>query len=222
MPDNDPHSLGKGLVRIHLVITRGIEVARQRTHACAHGEPADTSLAAGFADYLQALVSVVHAHHTAEDEIAYPSFRDRFPDAPWALIAEEHAAIAPLLDQLGDQAGGIRRDGSPDAWERAAGTLDKLADVWAPHYQREQVHFTLPALANALSLEEQTTMLERIAAHNQDRAKPDYLVVPFILYNLEGDDRRGMAAAFPPVVTEQLVPVVWQDKWSPMKPFLLG
>jgi len=39
---------------------------------------------------------------------------------------------------------------------------------------------------------------------------------------VDGDERRRMGALFPPVVTEQLVPVVWQDKWSPMKPFLLA
>jgi hypothetical protein len=30
------------------------------------------------------------------------------------------------------------------------------------------------------------------------------------------------SAFFPPVVTEQLVPSVWVDEWSPMKPFLLA
>jgi len=38
--------------------------------------------------------------------------------------------------------------------------------------------------------------------------EPD-MVVPFLLYNLDGDERRAMGALFPPVVTGQLVPIVW-------------
>ncbi len=51
---------------------------------------------------------------------------------------------------------------------------------------------------------------------------PDYLVVPFLLYNLSPEDRATMSAEMPPVVTQQLVPVVWKEKWQPMSPFLLG
>ena len=42
-----------------------------------------------------------------------------------------------------------------------------------------------------------------------------------MLYNLSGEERAAMWAAMGPVVTEQLVPVAWKDKWAPMKPFLL-
>jgi hypothetical protein len=42
-----------------------------------------------------------------------------------------------------------------------------------------------------------------------------------MLFNLSPQDRAAFAQAMPPVVTEQLVPVAWRDKWAPMKPFLL-
>jgi hypothetical protein len=57
--------------------------------------------------------------------------------------------------------------------------------------------------------------------HAQQHTVPDYLIVPFLLYNLPPDKRTFFAGEMPPVVTEQLVPVAWKDKWAPMKPFLV-
>jgi hemerythrin-like domain-containing protein len=221
-PDTERHGLAKGLNRIHLVISRGVAVARRQSHAYASGEAAEPSVAAGFADYLRALVSVLHGHHTVEDEVAFPALRDRFPDAPWDLLVEEHRAVAPVLADLEGHAERIRQQPSPDTWASAAETLDRLAALWDPHYQREEAYFTVPVLARVVPHDEQAGLVAKMAAHSQQHTGPDYLVVPFLLYNLDGDERRAMSALFPPVVTEQLVPVVWQEKWSPMKPFLLG
>ena len=220
MPDE--HGLAKGLVRIHLVISRGVGVARQRSHAYASGEPAEPSVTAGFAEYLRALVSVLHGHHTAEDEVTFPALRDRFPDAPWDLLLEEHRAVVPVLADLEGHAARIRQQPSPDTWASAAETLDRLAALWATHYQREEAYFTVPVLARLVPQDEQAGLVAKMAAHSQQHTGPDYLVVPFLLYNLDGDERRRMTALFPPVVTEQLVPIVWQEKWSAMKPFLLA
>jgi hypothetical protein len=50
---------------------------------------------------------------------------------------------------------------------------------------------------------------------------PDYLVVPFVLYNLSPEQRAILAAEMPPIVTQQLVPIAWKAQWEPMSPFLL-
>jgi hemerythrin-like domain-containing protein len=222
MSDNDTNGLAGDLIRIHKVISRGVEVSRQRSHAYADGEQAPPSVVAGFADYLQALVSVLHAHHTGEEEIAFPVLQGRFPDAPWELLVEEHRAVVPLLADLEAAVARIRQQALLDAWPAAAGTLDQLASVWDPHHQREEAYFTTPDAARAVPADEQAALAAKLAAHGQQHAGPDYLVLPFLLYNLDGDERRAMQAQFPPVVTEQLVPVVWRDKWSAMKPFLLA
>jgi hypothetical protein len=56
----------------------------------------------------------------------------------------------------------------------------------------------------------------------QEHAKPDYLVVPFTLYNLPPLERTFMARALPPSVVQELVPGPGKEKWQPMAPFLLG
>lgn len=55
----------------------------------------------------------------------------------------------------------------------------------------------------------------------QEHTGPEYLVVPFVLYNLTTEDRAITAQGLPAIVTEQLVPIEWKDKWAPMQPFLL-
>jgi hypothetical protein len=47
------------------------------------------------------------------------------------------------------------------------------------------------------------------------------LVVPFLLYNLPPEERAVFSQGMPPIVIQELVPVAWKEKWSPMKPFLL-
>ncbi len=55
----------------------------------------------------------------------------------------------------------------------------------------------------------------------QENTGPAYLVVPFALYNSSPEDRAILAQGFPEMVTQQLVPIDWKDKWISMQPFLL-
>ncbi len=219
---DESHNLARGLLRIHQVITRGVEVACRQSRAYAGGEPVGPALAAGFADYLQALVSVLHGHHTGEDEVAFPALRGRFPEVPWDLLSEEHRTVVPILADINGRAASIRQQPSPDSWTTVASLLERLAALWETHRRREETHLTVSKVDALVPADEQAALVARLSAHSQEHSGPAHLVVPFVLYNLAGSDRRAMGALFPPVVTEQLVPVVWQEKWSPMKPFLLG
>jgi hypothetical protein len=55
----------------------------------------------------------------------------------------------------------------------------------------------------------------------QEHTGPAYLVMPFVLYNLSPEDRAITSQGFPEMVTKQLVPIDWKDKWVSMQPFLL-
>jgi len=50
---------------------------------------------------------------------------------------------------------------------------------------------------------------------------PDYLVMPFILYNLPKQDREALAGMLPPIITQKLVATDWKPKWESMKRYLL-
>jgi len=45
--------------------------------------------------------------------------------------------------------------------------------------------------------------------------------MPFIIYNLEEEERVKLARLLPQVVLEQLIPGPWKAIWAPMSPFLL-
>ena len=62
---------------------------------------------------------------------------------------------------------------------------------------------------------------QKAAAHSAAHAQPAPWAVPFLLYNLEMEDRAHFLSVMPAELTQQLVPVVWKDEWAAMKPFLL-
>ena len=53
-----------------------------------------------------------------------------------------------------------------------------------------------------------------MSQHRPGGGPPDPVVVPFILYDLPAEDRAIMAPHMPPVVTQELVPVVWKEHWA--------
>jgi hemerythrin-like domain-containing protein len=205
------------LVRIHRVITRGLEVSIRHSRA-----PLDAATAAGFVSYVQTLAWVLHGHHVGEDDVAFPYFRQKLIDAPYDLLVTEHERmqaildeVKPMIDRLAVEPG----DGGSLAFLHQA--LSRLAGIWQPHIRREESHLTAQAIGAVAGAEEQMSLAKGLAQHAQSSSGPDYLAVPFVLYNLSAEDRAGMVRVMPPEVTQHLVPVVWKDQWAPLKPFLL-
>ena len=99
--------------------------------------------------------------------------------------------------------------------------LTKVREIWHPHIRKEEGHLSPEKADELLNVEEQIELGKKFAQHTQQHAGPDYLVVPFLLYNLPGEERAIFSQGMPPIVTQQLVPVVWKEQWEPMLPFLL-
>ena len=51
------------------------------------------------------------------------------------------------------------------------------------------VWLSAESAAQMLSDEEQIQLGQRFAQHSAEHSQPDYLVVPFMLYNVEPEDR---------------------------------
>ncbi len=210
------------LLRVHAIITRALGVSADYCAAAATGRSdADSPAHEGFFTYTDALASYLHSHHLTEDEIAFPYFREKVPDMPYDRLAEDHRLIAAAIDEIVHVVA-IGRAGDRERAKQDVGRiLVTISTIWPAHIGEEEKYVTRERLDAVVSSEEQTLLNERIMEHVRTHAVPDYLVVPFVLYNLPAPARAVMAGKFPPVVTEQLVPVVWAGKWSPMKPFLL-
>jgi hemerythrin-like domain-containing protein len=205
------------LVRIHRVITRGLEVSIRHSRA-----PLRAATAAGFVTYVQTLAWVLHGHHVGEDQAAFPFFRQKQIDAPYLLLVAEHGQMQAILDEVKPAVDRLAAEpGDRKSLAFVHQALSQLAGVWHPHIAREEAHLTSQAIAAAIGVEEQMSLAKGFAEHAQQNSGPNYLAVPFVLYNLSAEDRAGMVRVMPPEVTQHLVPVVWKDQWAPMKPFLL-
>jgi hypothetical protein len=131
--------------------------------------------------------------------------------------------MVPVLDRMRANADEVA------ASERPAGALNSLREtalhlnsLWRPHIAKEEQDFSIGILAEHLEPAEHEQLIGALGADSQKRLDPPFLAMPFVLYNLPPEERAYFASFLPPVVTQQLVPVTWQDLWAPMKPFLLA
>ncbi len=210
-----------GLLRIHAVITRALEVTAEYCSAAAGPDVSSPSVHEEFFTYVEALGAVLHGHHTTEDELTFPYLRERIPDLPYDRLTAEHQQVAAAVQEIAD-AIAAGRSGDREGGKQAVGrSLTRISQVWGRHIADEERFITPERIDATVSVEEQQRLVDRIAEHMRTHATPDYLAMPFVLYNLPPSERAAMAAMLPPVVTQQLVPIVWADKWRPMKRFLL-
>ncbi len=85
----------------------------------------------------------------------------------------------------------------------------------------EQTAFSAEAIAGVMTMDEQSELSAALSKHAQEHAGAPFYALPFVLFNLEIEDRAEMAAHMPKMVIEELIPGEWKLKWMPMKPFLL-
>jgi len=208
------------LIRIHKVITRGINVGITKgTEYFQNGLP-QPQILLGYTTYTLSFASVLRAHHQGEDQVAFPILRIKLPSAPYDLLTANHREMESLLvtiHQAIEDLTGAPEDGMRGIVEN----LGKVWAIWKKHIFWEELHFSMDAIGAVMDLETQGELSKAMAKFSQEHSEPSYWVVPFILFNLELEDRVSMAATFPPMVTDELVPKVWKEQWEPMKPFLL-
>lgn len=176
----------------------------------------------GFISYVRSLASVLHAHHLTEDDLAFPYFRDKMPDTPFDSLTADHQEMTPLLEKIDGLIENVEADAqAAGPLNDLNGALAQVRDLWHPHIELEEDHLSPEKADELLGMEEQIELGKKFAQHSQEHAGPDHLVVPFLLHNLPPEERAILSQGMPPIVIQELVPVVWKEKWSPMKPFLL-
>jgi hemerythrin-like domain-containing protein len=219
--ENSKPSLAQDLLRIHRVITRGLDISITRGEVFIHEGFPDATVLKGYTDYVQSLVTVLDAHHTTEDELAFPFFKEKIPDAPYSQLALEHEEMDQILVKSREILKGLDGEKGAQMLNLLVGLLRRLSAIWHRHIGVEEIHFDEAAINRIMEPEEQGRMSGMMAKHSMDMSTQPFLTVPFILYNLVPDDRAVLAGNMPPVIITQLVPVDWKVQWTPMKPFLL-
>jgi hypothetical protein len=214
-------NLAQDLIRIHKVITRAKGICLQNGRDYLESGVPSKRLLAGYSSYVHCLATVLRTHHLSEDLIAFPAFRFVLPDAPYARLASDHHKIEMLLASIQPAIKELTGATPANGLRLIITSLEKIDTLWDPHIHLEEQYFSSDALNLVMNTEEQQRISQVTNRYSQEHSEPPYWVVPFVLYNLEGEDRQVMANNLPKDVVDEKVPVTWKEKWEPMKPFLL-
>lgn len=214
---------GTSLVLVHRVITRALHIAADSARQYSKENLPDQATWNGYVDFVRCLLIFLESHHTLEDELVFPIFKGTFPDAPYDEFNQQHERIARLLKDARNSLAGLERNPSDSRlFEQMRHLLLHIDSQWHPHIAQEELYFNPEAIAQLFSIQERIETARSFAAYAQQKNQPDYLMIPFTIYNLELADRKVLLAGMPDVVVQQLLPVVWKGKWEHMQPFLLN
>jgi hypothetical protein len=221
-PNPPTPDLAHDLVRIHKIVTRALYISLIKGREYLQSSLPQPQLLQGYSCYVHCLSAVLGSHHRSEDLIAFPAFMKVLPSAPYAQLSADHHAVEMLLAQLPQAITDLSGDMHNIGLMAIVDILGKLSPIWEPHILLEEHFFSKGAISAAIDVEEQRKISDAFGKYSQEHSEPPYWVVPFIIFNLEPQDRAIMVANFPPQVMNELVPTVWKDQWAPMKPFLLS
>lgn len=222
MSDNSKPNIGGTMTLVHHAITRGLEEAKIRSIIFIGSGYTNSAVRDGFEIYVRSLGMVINAHHSAEDHVVYPYLKPKLPDAPYDQLSVEHKQMDVFLTELQENVEAFtNQDQDSLTLENLFRIVTNLTDLWTPHIATEQLYLYDTALTEAvMNVEEQLTLIQDATKHSLEQGNPA-LIVPFLLYNLESEDRGNMAALMPPELLKEMIPKVWKPQWSPMQPFLL-
>jgi hemerythrin-like domain-containing protein len=215
-------NIGRDFIRIHRVISRAIKVSVEKAAEYTQSGAAEAAPPEGFLLFLRTLAQALDGHHLTEDDLAFPLIRERIPEAPYEQLIREHQEIVSVLEEI--QAAIAAIESNPGALSertRLSNLLVQLNDLWIPHKETEEQYFSPTRTAEVYSVEENKELGQKMASHGVQHSGPEYLALPFILYNMEASEREKVMLFLPPVVTQELMPGPWKEKWAPMQPYLL-
>ena len=217
MYNQQESNIAVSFLNIHNIITRGLTVSIESVQGFNGGASQE-----GLFNYIRALASIVNSHHLTEDEIAFPFFQDKLPGAPFDLLIKDHQVMVQILEETKLAVEKAEKSNRLETELRnLESALTQLDELWHPHIQIETDEFINKADA-LIPVEEQLRLVRLFGEAGMKYAVPPYLTVPFMLYNLPVEDRAVFSKGMPAEVLQNLVPVVWKEKWESMAPFFLA
>ena len=210
--------LSKGLDLIHRVLSRPLDIGISHIDSCLSSNKVDMENHEGFKDYISSLATVFNAHHHGEDEILFPTFEKKIKNADFSTLKKQHKKLHPLMVQITTK---INVDNpSLYQYEEIRNLLKKTKDLWINHRDEEEQIVELE-MEPVMSLADQIELNNKLSKHGQSMSEPANLVLPFLIYNLEGAERDEFTNDMPWILKKLILPIVWKSKWEKMRPFLL-
>ena len=222
MSNENRPNIGEDYIRFHRAMTRGLAVSIQNINEFLKIGAVEVLYRDGFLKYVQCFSSVSHGHHLVEDEKIFPYFRDKLPEVPYERLISEHNILKGGLQEINTGLDNLRA-GNDDlnSLKLLKSGFDKIDQIWYPHIEIENTQLYGRVGSLKIDPEEMIRLQKELVEFFQEHTGPEYLVGPFVLYNLSPEDRAIAAQGLPDMVMKQLIPIEWKDKWAPMQPFLL-
>jgi len=220
---NENHGdIGTDIIRFHRLITRSLEITIQNVNRFLEIDAIKESVREGFLKYIQSFSTVLDAHHKLENDKIFPYFMDKLPDAPYDRLITQHKIVKESISHINVGINNLKANGDELELLNLLKTDLRMIDkIWHPHIRIEEEHIYERVGSLKLSFEETNRLRKEYSEFFQENAQPTYLIMPFVLYNLTPEDRAILTQQLPEMVTKQLIPIDWKDKWASMQPFLL-
>jgi hemerythrin-like domain-containing protein len=219
--DNKPN-IGVLMVRIHNAVTRGLSVSIEHSAEFIMNGYPDAATQDGFVTYARTLGILINAHHLAEDNVVFPYLKTKLTKAPFDRLSADHKTMDPILKELQIAANmmAIQPQGG-EPLKTLNSAVTRISEIWHPHIAIELFNlYEAKKTDDVMNADEQLKLMMAAAQYSLKEGDPG-LLVPFILYNLQAEDRAYMAHTLPPFFLQEMIPVVWKNKWETMKPFLI-
>lgn len=211
-------NLGANIILLHAAISRSMGVTKTKCQEFM--QPArkpDQTTQDSFILYVSTMCMVINAHHIGEDDIIFPKLRSALPQAPFDELSIEHDLMDVVLAELRQ----IIETSTGDFFISLLDAINRMIALWTPHIAKEERYIYSSEITAALMRpEEHLKMLQETSAHAMEQGNPA-LMLPFVLRNLNPEDRKAFARILPPEMVQTLIPTVWKPQWSPMLPFFL-
>jgi hypothetical protein len=221
MSQPPPTNIAASFYYIHKIITRGLSVSIENVQDAVQHGFRDDGRRQGLFTYIRALSLVLNSHHLTEDEIAFPYFRGLLPGAPFDRLIKGHQEMVKILDALKLLLEKCEKGDRPEVdLGNLENALIKLNATWVPHIRMETEGFISKADA-LVPVEEQLRLVGLFSQHGMKNTAPHHWAVPFLLFNLPPEDRQVFSQGMPAEIIQNLVPVVWKERWESMAPFFL-
>lgn len=147
-PEDRPDT--RDMVVVHTGFRRELRLMPGLVHAVADG---DRERAEVVGEHLELWLSLLHHHHTREDDYLWPLLHDRAPTELQPvvdLMAAQHAVVEGLIDQIDPLVASWRATGAARERDTLVPLLQRLHDGLVEHMDDEESQL-LPIAARVLT-----------------------------------------------------------------------
>lgn len=157
----------------------------------------DTERARIVESYCGNMLSLLHHHHAAEDELLWPKLRARAVNSDVDLMKVQHVRIENLIDVIQAVRPAWQNSADPAAAGQFVSAVDELCSGMVEHFDDEERNI-LPLIAEHITTKEWQAFIDRGAAYVNPRNLWFALAYAgFLLRDATPEEQRRFTGAVP-------------------------